>query len=151
MSFWRVYYHLVWATYDRLPLIASHQSQLLYDFIGTKCRGFGVTPYAIGGMPDHIHLVISVPPDQSISGVVKQIKGSSSRWMNLAGLEYRFAWQREYGVFSLGQSQLERAIAYVQNQKNHHTEGTLVQGLERDWRKINQPQTHPTQTPPTPK
>jgi putative transposase len=146
MSFWRIYYHLVWATYDRLPLIATKQSRSLYDFIGTKCRGLGVTPYAIGGMPDHIHLVVSVPPDQAISAMVKQIKGSSSRWMNLAGLDYRFAWQREYGVFSLGQSQLEQAIKYVQNQQVHHADGTVIRGLERDWRQINQPTFHSNQS-----
>lgn len=70
---------------------------------------------------NHIHWVVSISPTLAISDFVKKIKGSSSHYLNnvLSLKENKFAWQAGYGVFSLGQTQLERAIAYVDNQKQH--------------------------------
>jgi putative transposase len=130
MTVWRVYYHLVWATLDRLPLIVSEAEGELHDYIAGKSRSLSCPMHAINGVADHIHIVVSIPPDLSISSYVKRIKGSSSRFMNQINLPHKFAWQREYGVFSLGSKQLEQAIAYVQNQKQHHAQGTIVRPLE---------------------
>jgi putative transposase len=130
MSVWKTYYHLVWATADRQPLILETSEPDLYRYISTKCRLLNCPLHAVGGTVDHIHLVVSIPPSLSIAEFVKQIKGSSSRWMNQSQPNGRFAWQREYGVFSLGSKQLEQAVAYVEHQKQHHASGNLIQGLE---------------------
>ena len=130
MTVWRTYYHLVWTTCDRLPLITPAVETELYDYLGGKSRSLSCPIHALGGVVDHIHLVVSIPPSLAISAYAKQMKGSSSRFMNQLSLEQQFAWQREYAVFSLGGKQLDQAVAYVQNQKEHHAQGTVIRILE---------------------
>ncbi len=134
MALWRLYYHLVWATKERLPLIDPKREPDLYNYIIGKADSHGCIVHAIGGIENHIHLVVSIPPTLSIVDFVKKIKGSSSHQMNqlLPSLEAKFGWQRGYGVFSLGRKQLDEAIAYVKNQKQHHLQGTIIAALERE-------------------
>jgi putative transposase len=140
VTFWRTYYHIVWSTTDRLPLITENIEIELYEYIKNKCHALDCQLHAIGGIKDHIHLVISIPPSIAVSEVVRRIKGSSSHFANrikldgiqLEDRESTFAWQREYGVFSLGGQQLDRAIAYVMNQKEHHAQGSIKRFLEPD-------------------
>ena len=141
MPLWRLFYHLVWATHDRQPLISPAHEQILYPYIKGKvdfleCQLHAILQgrgYANGGIEDHIHLIVSIPPKLSISDFAKRIKGSSARYLNqeLADNNYKFAWQHEYAVFSLGEQRLEWAIAYVGNQKQHHTTGDIIKILER--------------------
>ncbi len=140
MTFWRTYYHIVWSTKGRLPLITENIEIELYEYIKNKCHGLECSLHAIGGMDDHLHLVLSIPPSMAVSEVVRRIKGSSSHFVNRIppspnalpspNQESSFAWQREYGVFSLGGQQLDRAVAYVINQKEHHTQGSIERFLE---------------------
>ncbi|QYO62464.1 IS200/IS605 family transposase [Leptolyngbya sp. 7M] len=130
MSIWRTYYHLVWATYNRLPLISEASESELYCRITSKCESMECRLYAIGGIADHVHLVVSIPPKLAVAEFARQIKGSSSRFMNQRYPICQFAWQREYGVFSLGSKQLDQAITYVQNQKSHHASGTILRAIE---------------------
>jgi putative transposase len=132
MTLWKTYYHLVWATHNRLPLITTASEPELYSYITRKSKTLDCPLHAIGGMADHIHLVVSIPPRLSTAEFVKHVKGSSSRFMNRAVLNQEFAWQQEYGVFSLGGKQLEQAIAYVNNQKQHHANTTCIRTLEPD-------------------
>lgn len=130
MTIWRTYYHLVWATYNRAPLITKTIEPELYRFIDAKTKSLHCLFHSIGGIEDHIHLIVSIPPKRAIADFVKQIKGSSSHHLNHMFQNQTFAWQREYGVFSLGGKQLLGAIAYVNQQKQHHHDGTLILGLE---------------------
>ncbi|MGD1703740.1 IS200/IS605 family transposase [Dapis sp. BLCC M229] len=99
----------------------------IYHYIIDKANAFNCIIHAINDTENHIHLVVSIPPTFPISYFVKNIKGSSSNYLNnfLSRKENKFAWQTGYGVFSLRQTQLERAIAYVDNQKQHHLKGTF--------------------------
>ena len=130
MTLWRTYYHLVWATRDRTPLITNALEPELYRFIKAKSLSLNCPFYAIGGIADHIHLLVSIPPSLAISDFVKRIKGSSSRHINCMFTQQTFAWQREYGVFSLGRKQLDQAVSYVLQQKHHHQNQTLIPLLE---------------------
>jgi putative transposase len=132
MTFWRTYYHLVWATHNRHPFITPTIESELYSYVESKIRSLDCPFHTIGGIEDHIHLVVSIPPSLSIADFVKRIKGSSSHHINKAFPQQKFAWQNEYGVFSLGGKQLETAIVYVRNQKEHHQERSLIHGLEPD-------------------
>jgi len=132
MSFWRLYYHLVWSTQEREPLIQPEVEKRLYAYIVAKASELEVYIYAINGWNDHVHLLASIPPKHAIADVVKHLKGASSHDLNHAGgLEGRFGWQRGYGVFSLGESQRPIAEAYVNNQKRHHADQTTNPWLER--------------------
>lgn len=133
MALWRLYYHLVWATKERLPLITSDIEPHLYGYIIGKAHALGCITHAIGGIEDHIHNVVSIPPKISVAEFIKNIKGSSAHYINHGNFNYpsKFVWQRGYGAFSLGGKQLERAVNYVYNQKKHHQEGTLISSLEK--------------------
>ena len=127
MALWRVFYHFVWSTKERKPLIKLNIEPQLYHYIIGKADALNCITHAINGTKNHIHLVVSIPPTLAISDFVKKIKGSSSHYLNnvLSLKENKFAWQAGYGVFSLGQTQLEQAIAYVVDQKQHHSKGTV--------------------------
>lgn len=133
MALWRLYYHLIWATKERQPLINLDIEAKLYGYIIGKADSLGCIVHAIGGIEYHIHLVISIPPALSIAELVKNIKGSSSYYLNhalSAGIN-KFGWQEGYGVFSMGSKQLQQAVAYVRNQKAHHLNKTTVMNLEQ--------------------
>jgi REP element-mobilizing transposase RayT len=133
MALWRLYYHFVWATKNREPLIDSEREPKLYHYIIGKADAIKCITHAIDGTENHIHLIASVPQTLSISKFVKNIKGSSAHYLNHLKTDTEsFGWQAGYGVFSLGRKQLDQAIAYVQNQKIHHAEGTIISALEQE-------------------
>ena len=133
MPFWRNYVHIVWTTKERQPLIQRSIEPLLFAQMVKKAAEMGCYVYAIDGTEDHIHLVLAIPPKYGVSEVVKMLKGASSHFVNqvLRPTEFHFEWQRGYGCFSLGHSQLPRAVAYVESQKEHHAHQTANFWLER--------------------
>jgi REP element-mobilizing transposase RayT len=121
MSFWRCYYHLVWATRERAHIIQPALEDRLYGYLVNKAAELGVYVYALDGWYDHVHLVVSIPPKHSVAEVVRRLKGASSHYLNHdIGSETEFAWQRGYGVLSFGERQRPTAEAYVSAQKLHH-------------------------------
>jgi putative transposase len=131
MPYWRLFYHIVWTTKNRLPLIEFDWEEKLYGYIWGKADALGCIPHAINGMPDHLHVVISIPPKLIIATIVGKLKGASSYHVNHAILgEKGFAWQNEYGVTSFSERNLPAVVAYVQKQKQHHTDGALWANLE---------------------
>jgi REP element-mobilizing transposase RayT len=133
MPFWRNYAHLVWTTKNRQLLINETVEPRLYAQIVSKAAELGCSVYAINGTADHVHLVLTIPPKHSVAEVVKTLKGASSHYVNqvLCPGEFDFQWQRGYGCFSMGQSQLPRAIAYVERQKEHHAQHSINAWLEK--------------------
>ncbi|MEO1430642.1 MAG: IS200/IS605 family transposase [Cyanobacteria bacterium J06633_8] len=134
MAFWRIYYHLVWATKGRQNLITPQREVSFYKYIVGKADSLGCIIHAIGGTENHIHLVASIPPNLAISDFVKNIKGSSAHQYNIESppKAKKFSWQGGYGIFSLGSKQLNQAVAYVNNQKQHHAQGSAIASLEKD-------------------
>jgi putative transposase len=142
MSLWRLYYHLVWGTKERRSLIYADREEKLYHYIINKADSISSIVHALGGVEDHIHLIVSIPPHLSVADFVKTIKGSSAYYLNQTfslGND-KFQWQEGYGVFYLGGKQLEQAVNYVKNQKSHHAEGTIIPSLERFDRLNNPPE-----------
>ncbi|MEL7354589.1 MAG: IS200/IS605 family transposase [Cyanobacteria bacterium J06560_5] len=132
MSLWKLYYHLVWSTHERLPLITPKREVALYRYCHGKVDALGAHLHAIGGIDNHVHLIVSIPPKIAIAEFVRRIKGSSSHYLNSSypNDECKFKWQQNYGVFSLGRKQLDFAIAYTQNQKQHHLNHTTLLAIE---------------------
>ena len=76
---------------------------------------------AIDGVPDHVHILLSMPATFSIAEAIKLIKGGSSRWVSKTFPEHRdFEWQEGYGAFTVSNSHIDRVSAYINNQKVHH-------------------------------
>jgi putative transposase len=140
MAYYRLFYHIIWATKNREPIISDKWEQDLYGYIWGKSTALECLPHAINGMPNHIHLFISVPPKLSISNIVGQLKGSSSRYINqILQPEVHFAWQSSYGVLSVSERNRSKLIYYVNNQKRHHMAGTI----NRNYEIIDSPEAEP--------
>ncbi len=130
MPYWRLFYHVVWGTKNRLPLIESVWEKDLYGYIWGKATALGCIPHAINGMSNHSHVAISIPPKLSVATLIGQLKGSSSHHVNERYLNGAFAWQAEYGVLSFSEKSLSRVVDYIKNQKKHHAENTLNMPME---------------------
>lgn len=103
----------------------------MYAVIRSACEKNRCPVLALGGMSDHVHLLVALSPTISIAGVAHDVKGAFSRWLNEeAGLEDRFQWQGRYGAISVSPHERSRVIAYIRNQEQHHAEGTLWPGAE---------------------
>ena len=132
MPYWRLFYHVVWGTKYREPLIAPEFERSLHNVIAAKALDLGGIVHAVGGTTDHIHLVVSVPPNIALSVFVGQVKGNSSHFVNNeVRLEHKFAWQRGYGITSFGERHLGWVVRYTHNQAQHHGQGTTIKRLER--------------------
>ena len=132
MPHWRLYYHLVWATKNREPLIVSEIEAETHEQIRRKVCALKGDPLQVNGTADHVHLVTSIPPNISVSDFVGQVKGSSSFHINhLRDITHVLEWQRGYGAFSLGKRDLEPVLEYVRNQKERHSVGKVWSSLER--------------------
>jgi REP element-mobilizing transposase RayT len=129
VSYWRLYYHFVWATKKRLPLITLEVETILFGYLIGKAHDMRAIVHAVGGIEDHVHLVTSVRPSVALSDFAARLKGSSSHHLNEI-LKDAFAWQAGYGVVSFGEKQLEWVVRYVNNQKQHHAELTTAAKLE---------------------
>jgi len=131
--YYELVYHFVWATRDRLPLITSGVEALLVPFIEDKCRELGYWLHAVNCAEDHLHLLLTLRPSDSVSDVAKNLKGSSSHFINkefaLGDVLY---WQRGYGVLSLRKKDIRIVTEYIGQQKEHHqTNSGLIDKLER--------------------
>jgi REP element-mobilizing transposase RayT len=103
--------HIVFSTKDRLKLIHKEQQSRTWGYLAGICRQHKIFVHEIGGMEDHVHMLLQIPPTITIADAVLNIKASSSKWMGR-----RFAWQRGYGGFSVSKSNLRTVARYIQNQ-----------------------------------
>lgn len=132
MPYWQLYYHLIWATKGRVPLILDSFAAQLHRRIAEKASQLGATVHAVGGIEDHVHLVVSLPPTGAISEFIRQVKGSSSYFINHSyDLPEIFNWQPHYGAISLARKQLDNVVEYAKKQREHHTQRTTIALLER--------------------
>ncbi|HEX8220311.1 MAG TPA: IS200/IS605 family transposase [Chloroflexia bacterium] len=119
--------HYIWATWQRLPLIAPNVEWRVYDTIVVKCRELKCEPIAIGGTEDHIHLLVQLASVTSVAKLVQEVKGASSHLMNheLTPNTF-FRWQISYGALTVDKPGLPRLETYIRNQKTHHQQGLLM-------------------------
>jgi putative transposase len=110
-----LYVHLVWATWDRLPLISPEIARRLLRNIESEAQKLGCTILAINCMDDHVHALLALPTTTAVADLVKQMKGVSSHFVNDEfDLEYQFKWQGSYGAFTVSCWDVERIKQYVQ-------------------------------------
>ncbi len=124
--FTQLYLHCVWATWDRLPLLTPKIEQAAYAAILDKCRELKCEPLAIGGMPDHVHLLVRLHTTVAVADLLKEIKGASSHLIThqVAPGEF-FKWQGAYGAFTVSKDNVPDVKAYVEQQKQHHARNDL--------------------------
>ena len=126
-----LYVHLVWATWDRLPLIKPEVERRLLRNIESEAQEPGCTVLAINCTEDHVHVLLAIPTTISIADLVKQLKGVSSHFANdELELEYQFKWQGSYGAFTVSRWDVDKIKQYVKRQKEHHAAGELMPEFE---------------------
>jgi REP element-mobilizing transposase RayT len=123
-------YHIVFSTKNREPIITKPIRTEFFKYIGGIIRGEGGVLLEIGGMPDHVHLVVRFKAEPSVATMVKVIKSKSSKWLNEQPKRPgRFEWQRGYAAFTVSVSQLRSVRAYVKNQEQHHRRRSFQEEL----------------------
>jgi putative transposase len=134
MPYARLFYHIVWTTKYRQPLITEANREAILKAIASKAIALHGICHAINAVSDHVHLVASIPPSMPLGTWIGQVKGNSSHLASRLfgeGMNEPFEWQNGYAVLTVSESHLERVIQYVLNQQKHHNEGTLHPRLER--------------------
>lgn len=113
--------HIVFSTKHRQPLIDESWRSQLHQYLGGTVRGMECVALEVGGVADHVHLLVSLHPKHSLADFLRGLKSNTSKWINeSAFVRSRFEWQRGYGAFSVSQSQMEKVRQYIQNQEAHH-------------------------------
>ena len=132
MAYTKLYYHVIWSTKNREPIITPEIENCIHSFIAKKAIGLRGRVYAINGINDHVHLAVSIPPSISISKFIEQIKAVASVRINQSGyISEKFYWQSAYSIFTFRESALPNIIRYVNNQKEHHAKGTTIPLMEK--------------------
>ncbi len=116
-----LHFHIISSTKERRRWITSDIEQRVWAYLGGIARDNGMTALKIGGVDDHIHIVLGMPPTVAPSKAVQLLKGGSSKWIHETFPALRdFAWQDGFGAFTVSKSQLPEVIDYVERQREHH-------------------------------
>lgn len=127
-----LYLHCVWAIWDRLPLITTGAEPTLYRAIRAKCVELKCPCLAIGGMPDHIHVLARLHSTVSVADLLKEVKGASSHLItHMTQPGEFFKWQGGYGAFTVGKADAPAVTAYVEHQKQRHAAHELWDDWEQ--------------------
>jgi putative transposase len=110
--------HIVFSTKARAKLIPKDSQPRLWSYAAGICQNEKIFVHAIGGLDDHIHLLIEIPPILALAKALNALKSNSSRWANEEG--FPFAWQQGYAAFSVSASNVPAVVRYIQNQESHH-------------------------------
>jgi len=117
----KILIHLIFSTKLRYPYICEEIIHELHSYMAGIAQARNVPVHEIGGVEDHVHVLISLPRVLTISKFVEELKKGSSKWIKTKGVKYeKFTWQRGYEALSIGQSGYEDLRTYIRNQKEHH-------------------------------
>ncbi|HPM03299.1 MAG TPA: IS200/IS605 family transposase [Candidatus Cloacimonadota bacterium] len=126
-TYTQIHIHAVFSVQNRISLISEKWRERLYQYITGIVQNNGHKMLAINGMPDHLHILFGMRPAQSLSDLMQDIKGDSSKWINsnrfVAG---KFSWQEGYGAFSYSKKDLDQIIPYIMNQEEHHRSRSFI-------------------------
>ena len=132
-----VYVHLVWGTWDRLPLLNRDLENDVHRVLAAECLALRCDVVTVGGIADHVHLLVRLSPTVSIADLVKQLKGSSTHLVTHKFVPGGFfKWQAGYGAVTVSPRHLDQASNYISRQREHHAANTLLASLEPPARPI---------------
>ncbi|GHV09642.1 transposase [Bacteroidia bacterium] len=132
-TYTQIHIHAVFSVQNRMSLINKSWQDRLYQYIIAIIQNHGHKVLAIGGMPDHVHILFGFRPTQSLSELMQNVKRNSSEWINKERLVVgKFSWQEGYGAFSYSKSQISAVANYIEQQDDHHTKKSFLD----EYRKI---------------
>ena len=115
----KLHFHVVFSTKNRRPSIQHQWRGRLHDYIGGVIRGLGGQSLTVGGVRDHVHILMGLRPSHRLCDVMREVKHESSRWVR-EELQKDFEWQKGYGVFTVSPLACEKVRAYIIGQEIHH-------------------------------
>jgi len=126
-SYYKLYFHFVWTTWNREPILIGDVQHNAYNLIREQCIKQSAEILALGGVADHVHLLVNLSPSARPIDLMQYVKGVTARKLNerLASEISGFKWQRGYGVQTVSPSHLSKVIRYIENQEQHHQSGHL--------------------------
>ena len=134
----QIYIHIIFSVQGRFNLIKNEFKDELHKFITGIISKKNQKLIKINNMPDHIHILIGLKPNISISELVRDIKSNSSRFINeKKWFKGKFAWQEGFGAFSYSHSQLDTIVSYIQNQEKHHKKKSFKEEYTEFLKKFN--------------
>lgn len=135
-SYSKLYYHFVWSTKERLPMLDPDIEDAVKKVVYSKGKELEIGILEANGAIDHFHVLLQSKPALSPSNIAKHLKGSSSHFVNQVTLKNdkfrRLYWQDGYGVESVSPQAVKSVQAYIRKQKEHHSKGTVKEELEID-------------------
>jgi REP element-mobilizing transposase RayT len=116
-----LHYHIVFGTKERMPLIDASWRPRLHEYLGGTVRGLGGIPEAIGGVADHVHLLVGLKSTHCLADFVRELKKSATAWVH-DGIDRdgKFAWQNGYAAFTVSATSRDAVREYIANQEEHH-------------------------------
>ncbi len=127
-TFTQIYVQTVFTVKNRLSVIMPSWKDELYKYMTGIVQNNGHKLIAINGTSDHVHLFVGLKPSQSLSELMQDVKGDSSKWINSKGfVKGHFEWQAGFGAFSYAHSQIDNVVKYINNQELHHKKETFLQ------------------------
>ena len=121
-SYYTLCYHLVFATKHRRSIIEPSIEKRVWSILWDVCVRLGYHPYAVGGVEDHVHVAVAIPPTVSLSDAVGQIKNLSTREIRSSvPCSNGFSWQAGYGLFTFGYRDLDKVVRYIRDQRRRHS------------------------------
>ena len=125
-TFASLHYHIVFSTENRHPTIEDTWLSRLHEYLGGIVTSLDGFPQGIGGIEDHVHLLVGLRPTHCISDFMRELKKSSSNWVHETIDCKKFQWQEGYGIFSVSPTAREQVKAYIANQREHHRAKTYL-------------------------
>jgi REP element-mobilizing transposase RayT len=129
-TFYSLHYHVVFSTKERRPLIRAEWRALLHEYLGGTVRGLGGLPETIGGVADHVHLLISLKTTDAPADLVRELKKASSVWA-AENHERAFGWQEGYAIFTASWTHCAVLRRYIGGQEEHHRKASFADELQR--------------------
>ncbi len=127
----KVLVHLIFSTKERAPVINLEIRPRLHAYLVGILDNLKSPSLQTGGVADHVHILFALSRTISQAGLVEEVKKSSSKWMKSEGGVRGFTWQAGYGMFSIGESQADTVIRYIQDQENHHRKVTFQEEFRK--------------------
>src|SRR4029453_9687376 len=125
-----LHYHIVFSTKHRSPFIASAWRSRLHEYLGGTIRGLDGVPEVVGGVDDHVHLLVGLAPPHQLADFLRELKKAATAWVREQGLEPAFAWQEGYAAFTVSPTARAGVKAYIRNQEEHHRRRSFLEELQ---------------------
>jgi putative transposase len=130
-----LHYHIVFSTKGRRPTIADSWIADLHEYLGGTVKGLKAFPQGVGGVADHVHMLVGFPATLCLADFMRELKKASSVWVRDVARIGDFAWQEGYSAFSVSATARESVRSYIANQAEHHRKKSfrdeLLEMLER--------------------